>query len=417
MTKLRSVTGLVALVWLTGVAPAHANVVSDWNAVTLQYVSGDLNATPPISAGRGGPGGLLDIALVHAAVHDAVQAIEGKFQPYHYSDPSKWGVGSVEAAVAAAAHRVLVLLYPRQQGALDAFYINYLTTNSIDPLDPGVAVGEAAAVALHSARYRPVTAAPNFFGGTNPGEWRSAVPMALLYSADSDPFTLNRASQFRPPPPPPLNSVRYFREYEEVKALGSASAHPNLQTDFALFWSDFWVQWNEVLRQLATNKSLTVGDSARLFALANLAAADALVAVWESKRFYNFWRPETAIQLGDSDGNPRTIGDVTWKPFFSTPPYPDYVSGANGLTGAYTGTLQLYFGTDEMDFSVKNLSPDVMTQERFYSRFSQAADEVVDVRILQGIHFRSAEEQGLRLGDRVAHWTFQKFLRPVSGSK
>ena len=108
MTKLRSVTGLVVLVWLTWVAPAHANVVSDWNAVTLQYVSGDLNATPPISAGRGGPGGLLDIALVQAAVHDAVQAIEGKFQPYHYSDPSKWGVGSVEAAVAAAAHRVLV---------------------------------------------------------------------------------------------------------------------------------------------------------------------------------------------------------------------------------------------------------------------------------------------------------------------
>ena len=149
-----------------------------------------------------------------------------------------------------------------------------------------------------------------------------------------------------------MNSVRYFREYEEVKALGSASAHPNLQTDFALFWSDFWVQWNEVLRQLATNKSLTVGDSARLFALANLAAADALVAVWESKRFCNFWRPETAIQLGDSDGNPL-IGDVTWKPFFSTPPYPDYVSGANGLTGAYLGTLQLYFGTDEMDFSVE----------------------------------------------------------------
>ena len=329
---------LVVLVCLTGVAPAQADVVSDWNAVTLQYVSGDPNAIPAIPAGRGGPPGLLDIALVQAAVHDAVQAIEGRFQPYHYADPSKLGDGSVEAAVAAAAHRALVLLYPGQQGALDAFYDDYLTTHAIDPLDPGVAVGEAAAVALYTTHYRPVVALPNFFGGTNPGEWASAVPMSFLYLTVTEPFTLNRASQFRSPPPPPLNSVRYFREYEEVKILGSASAHPNLQTDFARFWSGaFWAQWNEVLRQLGTSQSLNVGDSARLFALANLAAADALIAVWESKRFYNFWRPEAAIQKGDSDGNARTVGDITWKPFLPTPPYSDYVSGANGLTGAYRG--------------------------------------------------------------------------------
>jgi hypothetical protein len=417
MANLRSTISLGVVVCLTCVAPAHANVVADWNAVTLQYVSGDPTATPAIPAGRPGPPGLLDIALVQAAVHDAVQAIERRFQPYHYSDPSAFGVGSVDAAAAAAAHRVLVLLYPSRQGALDAFYSNYLATHAIDPLDPGVAVGEAAAAALYTGHYRPVIALPNYFGGTSLGEWTSAVPMAFPYLAITEPFTLNRASQFRSPPPPPLNSVRYAREYEEVKTLGSASAHPNVETDFALFWSGaFWVQWNEVLRQLAISQSLSVGDSARLFALANLAAADALIAVWESKRFYNLWRPEAAIHQGDSDGNARTIGDITWKPFIQTPPYSDYVSGANGLTGAYIGTLQMYFGTDKLDFSVRNLNPAVTTQERFYSRLSQAADEVVLVRILQGIHFRSAEEQGLRLGDRVAHWTFQKFLRPVPGS-
>jgi hypothetical protein len=417
MSKPRIFTGIAVLVYLASMVPAQANVISDWNAVTLQYVSGDPTAIPAIPAGRGGPPGLLDIALVQAAVHDAVQAIEGRFQPYYYSDPSKFGIGSVDAAVAAAAHRMLVLLYPGQQKALDALYSNYLTANAIALLDPGSAVGEAAASALHANHYRPAIPLPNFFGGTDAGEWRSAVPMSFLYLVVTEPFTLNRNSQFRPPPPPPLNSVRYAREYAEVEALGRASAHPNDQTDFARFWSGaFWAQWNEVLRQVSTNQALSVGDSARLFALANLAAADALIAVWDSKRHYNFWRPETAIRLGDDDRNKRTIGDMTWLPFLPTPPYSDYASGANGLTGAYTSTLQHFFGTDEMDFSVKNVNPAVITQERFYHRFSEAADEVVEVRIVQGIHFRSAEEEGLRLGARVAHWAFQKFLRPVPGS-
>lgn len=417
MSKLRSLTGLILVVGLSWAAPAHADVVSDWNAVTMMYVVGDSAAVPRIPVGRAGPPGFFDIAIVHAAVHDAVQAIEGRFEPYYYSDSTKRGVGSPAAAVAAAAHRVLVLLYPARQGSLDAFYDNYLTSNGLVG-DPGLAVGEAAAVALHTTQYRPLIPLPNYFGETNVGQWRSPVPMAFLFIAFVQPFTLNRVSQFRPPPPPPLNSVTYLREYEEVKARGNVHAHPNSETDVARFWSgNFGAQFNGVMRQIANAQGLSVGDSARLFALANIAAADTGMAVWESKYFYNFWRPITAIQEGDSDGNARTAGDVTWAPLVANPPYPDYVSGANGFTGVFTGMLELFFGTDQMNFSVTNSNPLLIEKERFYTRFSQAAEEVVDGRILLGIHFRSADVEARRLGNRIAHWTFQKFLRPLPGSE
>jgi hypothetical protein len=144
--------------------------------------------------------------------------------------------------------------------------------------------------------------------------------MAFLYLAVSDPFTLKRVSQFRPEPPPPLRSFKYFREYQEVKRRGNAAAHPNSESDLARFWSvNFVTQWNEALRQISDANLTDTSDSARLFALANMAAADASMAVWETKRFYNFWRPSTAIQEGDNDGNLATRGDVTWTGFFSDP--------------------------------------------------------------------------------------------------
>ncbi len=415
MPTLRILTGIVVGTCLIWAAPVRADVVSDWNAVTLLYVSGNPAATPPIPAGRGGPPGLLDVALVHLAMHDAVQAIEGKFRPYHYSDRSKRGVGSPEAAAAAAAHRVLVLLYPGQQAPLDTLYTNYLTTHGLAG-DPGLAVGEAAAVALHSNHYRAPVMLPAFFGEIETGKWRSAVPMAFLDLTVIEPYTLKRASQFRPPPPPRLRSFKYFREYLEVKARGNAAAHPNFETDDGLFWSvNFIAQWNETMRQLSDAHLTDINDSARLFALANAAGADAAIAVWESKRFYNYWRPITAIQEGDNDRNPLTRGDVTWTPLFGTPPYPDYVSGANGLTGAFTGMFRLFFGTDRMNFSVKTTQPQVANPERFYRRFSEAAEEVVDARIILGIHFRSADVEARRLGERIAHWAYKDILERVKG--
>jgi hypothetical protein len=406
--KLQGLAVLAASICMGWCVSAHANAVTDWNAATLTYVQGGPGSPPSPAPGRAGPPGLLDIALVQLAVHDAVQVIEGEFEPYLYRDPSKLGVGSTDAAVAAAAHRTLVRLYPSQQGPLDAFYANYLTSHGLAGND-GLAIGEAAAAALFD-EHRPTPAVTPFFGSNAAGDWRSTTAMTFQSLAFTKPLTLDSAAQFRPGPPPPMVSQQYVREYNEVKEIGSAAAYPNANSDVARFWSvNPIVQWSGALRQLAANES--VGASARLLALAYLAAADSQIATFESKYFYHFWRPITAIREGKDDGNPKTAGDASWSPFITTPNYPDYVSGANALSGAMSGILTLFYGDGARSFSMQ--SP--LAPERFYTSFSQAADEVVEVRIQQGIHFRSAEEEGRRLGERVAHWVFMKYLREGLG--
>jgi hypothetical protein len=395
--RLQSLAAVAASVCLGWAGLAHANAVTDWNEVTQRYVSGGGG----IPAGRPGPVGFLDVALVQAAVHDAVQAIEGKYDPYFYSGS---GDGAPDAAVAAAAHGLLVRLYPARQATLDIEYSNYLTAHGLVG-DPGLAVGEASAAALFT-QYRPLVATTPFFGGTAPGEWRPTAPgnppMSFLTLAFSAPYALDTVSQFRPGPPPPMTSTRYVREYDEVKAAGSIAAYPNANTAVADFWNtDPLQRWNGALRGIASSSD--VGESARLFALANLATADSLMAVFDAKYFYHFWRPITAIR--NDDGNPKTATDGGWSPYLASPPYPEYPSGMNGVAGAMTETLRLFYGTDDFSFSIPGTST-----TRQYTSFSQAAQELIEVRILQGIHFRSAEEDGSKLGGKVAHWTFQKFL-------
>ena len=397
-------------------APAWADAVTAWNEITLKAVT----------VGRPGAAGFLDVALVHAAIHDAVQAFEGRFEPYYASIPG--ASGSPSAAVAAAAHDVLVGIYPAQKVSLDTDYQNYLNGQGLVG-DPGLAVGQAAAVALLT-QYRPALAVPPFTGSTEPGAWRptpsyigappsppSFAPMATPYLAVTKPYTLLRPSQFRPQPPPPMTSEQYRREYDEVKAYGArfSTARSVAQTDLAYFWSEnFVAQWNRVLRGIAAAHVSNLGDSARLFALANLASADAAISCWETKQHFNFWRPMTAIQLGDTDGNPDTVPDPTWEPLINNPNYPDYTSGANNITAAMVTTLQHFFDTDDFEFTITSNAPLAVTKSRTYTRFSEAADQVVNARILLGIHFRSADEEARQQGTHVAHWTFQKFLRPTS---
>jgi len=410
-----------ALAAATWVAPASANVVTEWNAIALSCIP------------RGGPANAFDVSLVQAAVHDAVQAIEHRYEPY-FSTPPAAGTESKAAAAAAAAYWVLTdnrVCPDTAQATLDAAFLPYKNVN-----DPGLVVGKAAADALLATEYRADNGAV-WNGKVETGQWRPTPPgnatMAFVYAATTRPFVMDKPDQFRPGPPPPLSSDKYTREYNEVKEKGSILSHPATpgcpappETDKARFWAgNFGAQWNQVMRDVAIDRQLGIGDTARLLALGNLAAADAGIAVWDSKIHYNYWRPMTAIREGDTDGNPNTKGDTSWTPFIQSPhlssqnpAYPDYVSGANGVTGAFTAILQLYFKSDFVPLAI-NKAPvgaapvPICTTPRLFRRISDAAQEVVDARILLGIHFRSADEVARTLGQRVAWNTFANALRPV----
>jgi hypothetical protein len=407
--------GVSALIGLA--APACGDAVTDWNEIAQQA----------IVTGRPGPIGAMDSALVQVAVHDAVQAIDRRFEPYHVE--VKGAKGSRSAAAAAAAHGVLVGIYPGQAATLDATYFNYLASRGLSN-DPGLAVGEQVAAGILPLRRADPNPLPApFTGGTGIGQWRptpsfignppappSNAPMAVHWMSAFDPFLLTGPTRFRADPPPAVTSERYTRDYNEVKRLGSfASTHRTAeQTDLAYFYTDnFLAQWNRALRGIANKHLRRTGDSARLFALANVSIADALITSWDSKKFYFFWRPITAINEGDNDGNPDTAGDPAWQPLINNPNYPDYTSGANNVVGAATRTLQLFFGRDRVKFEVTTLAPLATTKTRIYDRFSEAADDVVDARIYLGIHFRFADTAARKQGQQVAEHAFKHSLLPL----
>jgi len=411
MTRFRA--ALVAVALLCPATIAQADVVTSWNTI----------ATTAVGAGnRPGPSGILDLAMVHAAMHDAVQAFQHRFQPYAIDIPS--ASGSPVAAAAKAARDVLVNRFPAQAAGIETSYQNFLSANGLLPTDPGALVGQAAAIGIINLRANDGSFPSNpevFTGGTAPGQWRPTptafAPMAAPWLGSVVPFALNDSVTVLPEPPPPhLSSGEYTRAYNEVKALGARfnSSRTPEQTDLGLFYSDnFLLLLNRALQAIAAAHLTDIGDNARLFALAHIAGADAIISAWQNKRYYAFWRPSTAINEGDNDGNPRTDGDPTWLPLINNPPYPDYTSGANSVTNAFMRTLGLFFGDDAFTFSVTSAVAQVVQKTRTYTRFSDVAADVVEARILLGIHFRFADTVARRQGKEAADWAFSHILRPV----
>jgi hypothetical protein len=337
--KLRLITALALTI--AGATQVRADAVVDWNIITGQTI--------PFATRPGGAPGL-DYAMVHAAIHDAVQAYDRRFEPYAVDIPE--ASGSPVAAVAKAAHDVLVALFQEKTESLGTNYDAYLANHGLSQDDPGVRVGQLAAAAIIALRANDGSWPVNpqvFKGGTEPGEWRPTPPafasMAVPWLGAVTPFTLKDSTQFRVnQPPPDLSSRKYADDYNEVKALGALtnSARTLEQTDLAYFYADnAFLYWNRALQGIANAYLDNMGDSARLFALCSLAMADAVITSWDSKLYYNFWRPVTAIQQGDNDFNPSTKGDPDWLPLIVTPAYPDYTSGANSLNGAVTRMLHI----------------------------------------------------------------------------
>jgi hypothetical protein len=393
--------------------------VAAWNQISENAVK--LAGHPP-------PVAALDFAIVHLAIYDAVESIDRRYEAYYTQVPN--ATGSLSAAAAKAAHDVLLGLFPGQKAPLDAAYANFLATNGVDPGDPGTAVGALAAaniLALRSNDGRFPPNPPPFLGGTAIGEWRptpsllpgvppSSAPGLTPWVAEVKPFTLKSTSQFRPGPPPDLTSKEWARDYKEVESIGSLSSTTRTaeQTDIGYFWADSGpVLWQNALRNISANYLNDVGDSARMYALAEAALADAQIACWETKYFYTFWRPITAIRLGDQDGNRATEVDLDWQPLINTPNFPEYPSGHAAISGAISHMLRLFFHSDVLSFEMTTTNSMALQKTRTFTRLSQAEQEVVDARVYVGIHYRNSDTTARAQGRHVSNWVFKHYFRPV----
>jgi hypothetical protein len=417
---LALVAALVAMASVVGAAPARSlapkrpvetGAVLEWNRHAIDALIGTAGQAPTVSA--------LHMAMVQGAVYDAVNAIDRGYEPYLVAPRAKrWY--STDAAAATAAHRVLVALLPAQQVHLDDLY-----AASVDAIpdgrakDGGITVGEAAAAAMLAARVNDGRFGPfRFSVGTEPGEWRPVLPAFVndpnAWVARVTPFLIDSAERFRSRGPNPLTSERYATEFAEVEAIGSLTSTTRSadQTDAARFWAENAIaMWSRIARQLSAGHQLGNVDAARLFARLNLTGADAVIACWDDKAHWGFWRPITAIREANTDGNPATTADPEWLPLLNTPPYPEHPSGHNCFSSSVVSTLRSYFGTDRASFSATSAASGTT---RSFTRFSQAIDEIIDARIWSGIHFRAADEQGANIGRQVADFSRTHFFEPAN---
>ncbi|MEU1723030.1 phosphatase PAP2 family protein [Nonomuraea sp. NPDC005692] len=386
--------------------PENAVVVWDRNAQTAIW---DVAGQQPQVQAR-------SFAMVHGAVYDAVNAIAGTpYQPY-LTAPRADGGESTEAAVATAAFRVLNKLFPAQQTRLTTQYDEYLATIADGGAKRrGVAVGEQAAAAMIAARENDGAFGDQTWPiGTQPGQWRPTPPTNASDGAwvgDLKPFLIPSASMFRTSGPPALTSSRYAKDVNELKRIGAANstARTQDQTQAAIWWHDRHLAEWEIKRQLATTRRLNPLQAARMFAMVDLAEADATTACYNEKAAWAFWRPVTAIRLADTDGNPRTAADPDWTPLLVTPPHPDYTSGHTCFTAASMSALAHFFGRDDIPFS--GYSSDSGTTRSFRG-FSHALAEVIEARVWGGIHTRTADVQGAKIGAQVTAYMVRHYFRP-----
>jgi hypothetical protein len=401
-----------------GPPETNSGVVRTWNAHAVDAIFNATNAGVP-GAGQTPPVGTIHMAIVQTAVFDAVNSIAGGYEPYLAGLPSAAPGASLDAAVATAAHHVLVGLgvapVPAMPGAvvtrLDQLYADALLAIPDGPAEEGgIAAGAAAAAAMLALRTGDGRFVPDAFTtGTAPGEWQTISPANVndpfAWVANVRPFVLESAAQVRTRGPLDVTSRTYAREYDEVKnvgAVGSART-PDQQATADFFTVNPVVTFNRAFREIAQNQALSLHEEARLFAMLNTAGADALIGCWDDKEHWHYWRPITAIRNGDLDGNERTVGDATWTPMLANPPYPDHPSGYNCVTGAFMAVGQQFFDTNSMEFRLVRTTAagDVV---REYRHFSDVVGDTIDARVWLGIHFRSADEQGAFLGKQVAAW-------------
>ena len=402
MNCLRGMSRLVGLALVVGfsvAAPARADVITQWNEKVLAL--GGASRT---------------LAMVQVAMFDAINAIQPRYRSY-LDLPAAPAGALPEAAAAAAAYGVLVRLMPAQVAALNA-----ALASSLAPLPDGagktsgVQYGDLVGYLMYQNRLNDniLTPGPIYISTGLPGAYQitsPGPPQPVNTNAQNwTPFAMISASQFRPSGPPALTSRRYADDLNETRLLGELnSPYRSTLDDETARWHTELAQFqlNRIARAEVAADGRDLLSHARLFALLNLALADAATSVFDAKYAYLFWRPVTAIRNGDTDGNPATEPDPTWSSFIVTPPFPDYVSGHSTFSGAASTVLALFY-----DIAVTTGSDFLPGVHRSFSSFSSAADEAALSRLYGGIHFRFANQDGLQGGVSIGEWTFTHYLQP-----
>jgi len=393
--------------------------IAEWNQ-TAARLSLTVSPTPaPVQQTR-------LMAIVQAAVHDAVNGITGDYETYlpRVSPPEK---ATPEAAAIAAAYHASVGLFgngpfPQLGGkTLSELYSESLTAHGIPADDAGLEYGESAALAILAARAGDGASQAQFpYDGpnTDPGTWRLLPGQTALLAGwgSIQPFVIKSGDQFRAEAPPALDSELYTRDYNEIKELGrsNSTTRTALQSQIATFWrASPTAIWNPIALQALAARDFDISARARILALFYMAASDASVVCWDTKYYYNFWRPQSAIRNGDLDNNPATEADPTWTPFIPTPPHPDYSSGHASNSSAMANILDYAFGSDPgMTISVT-----LSGITRQWSTFGEAVNEVIDARVYSGIHYRNSDEVGARQGRQVAQFVITHALKPCRGKR
>lgn len=407
-TRICRLATLVSLL-LFGSSIATADPVLDWNAILLTTVS----AQNPFAQAR-------FAAITQLAVFEAVNSITTEYEPYLGTIAAPKGA-SPEAAAIAAAHAVLREYFPGSAATLDAARANSLAAlQDGQAKNDGIAVGLAAAALMIALRGNDGSTPPQFYLPTSsdPGQWQltASCPSAggvFLHWRNVTPFGIESSQQFRSKPPPVLTSHRYAKSYNEVKDVGDASSteRPQHQSDVARFYAVVLAvaTWNPAVNQVASAEGKSLSENAHAFALLNMAISDALVSVMETKYHYNFWRPETAIRAGDTDGNRRTTALGSFVPFITTPCFPSYPSAHASASYAAREIAERIFGAGEHSITLS--SPLVTGVTLQYDTFRQITTDIDDARVYGGIHFRFEQKAGARQGLRIGEYVHKHNLR------
>jgi hypothetical protein len=388
--------------------PAAADVISDWNEKAIAYVLGHKLGPPPAER---------IIAMTHVAMFDAVNSIEGLYQPYLVQLPAAATV-SKEAAAAAAAGTVLAGVNPQTQAEMKAALAAYLgAIPDSTAKAEGIKLGEAIAAKILEARAQDGSGGPDTYRPrTTAGVYVPTVPTLAPQWPGVKPFAMTSGSQFRPVAPIPLESVEWATDYNEIKELGgkASTKRSARQSEDGRFWlTTSGNVYYPIVRAVAAATKLTLADSARLFALASVARADALIAVFDAKNHYDFWRPVTAIRNGDIDGNPATERDGAWQPIDATPRHPEYPCAHCIQAASLATVLEAVIGTPEIR-EVAMTSPTAPGVTHRWSNLRAFVTEVSEARIWAGFHYRFSTRVGEDMGRKIGEYVVTNFMQPVT---